>query len=65
VLPEGLALVGPAIEAALPVAAAAAESLAVPRDAIVMRQVRSYVVRGAERLEPGQLVKVIPGPRQG
>ena len=100
-LPDGMALVGTPIEAALP-ETVGAESLTVPRDAIVMRQDRTYVVRvredntaervevtpglaqdalvavrgslaagdrvvvrGAERLEPGQVVKVIAGPRQG
>jgi RND family efflux transporter MFP subunit len=100
-LPEGLALVGTPIEAALP-ESQASDSLAVPRDALVLRQDRTYVVRvkddntaervevtpglaqdtlvavrgalaagdrivvrGAERLESGQAVKIIAGPRQG
>ena len=96
-LPAGYALVGTALEAALPESSSDA-ALTVPRDALVLREKRTYVmrvkadntaeavdvqpgivedtrvavrgaleagdrvvVRGAERLSPGQSVKVV-GP---
>jgi len=60
-LPEGYALVGTPVEAALP-EAGTDESLTVPRDALVLRQDHTYVVRvkadnTAERIDvqPGQV----------
>jgi multidrug efflux system membrane fusion protein len=97
-LPEDFALVGTAVEVALPEAAGAATALTVPRDALVLREAHTYVmrvkadntaerievragaardafvevtgelspgdrivVRGAERLSPGQSVRVVEG----
>ncbi|HSX61039.1 MAG TPA: efflux RND transporter periplasmic adaptor subunit [Tahibacter sp.] len=96
-LPEDFALVGTAVEVALP-EAANATALTVPRDALVLREAHTYVmrvkadntaervevragaardafvevtgelspgdkvvVRGAERLNPGQSVRVVEG----
>ncbi len=96
-LPEDFALVGTAVEVALPEGASAA-ALTVPRDALVLREAHTYVmrvkadntaeqvevragaardtlvevtgelsvgdkvvVRGAERLSPGQAVRVVEG----
>ncbi|MBL8298352.1 MAG: efflux RND transporter periplasmic adaptor subunit [Rhodanobacteraceae bacterium] len=97
-LPEDFALVGTAIEVALPEATGAATALTIPRDALVLREAHTYVmrvkedntaervevragaardtfvevtgelspgdkivVRGAERLSPGQSVRVVEG----
>lgn len=97
-LPEDFALVGTAVEVALPEASGGATALTVPRDALVLREAHTYVmrvkadntaerievragaardafvevtgelnpgdkviVRGAERLSPGQSVRVVEG----
>ena len=58
-LPEGFALVGSAIDIALP-EAAGVSSIAVPRDALVLRESQTYVMRVKED-GTAERVVVIPG----